>query len=320
VDAAKLVVVIVNYRTPTLALGCLRSLVPELVSLPGSRAVVVDNASGDGSERTLREAVQLEHWGELVEVVQANRNGGFAFGNNVALRELVPPAAMPEKVLLLNPDTVVRPGALRELVDFMDRHPEIGIAGSRLEGLDSKVQRSAFRFYSLPGEFESTVGVGPVSWLLAKWIVAPPPIETAHPTDWICGASMLIRSRVFEDVGLFDERYFLYFEEADFCLQARRAGWPCWYVPASRVVHIGGQATGLNDLSSSMPAYWFESRRHYFQKNHGRAYLLLANLMWLSGFALHRLRRILQRKPKDHKPRMLKDFIRLSFGAAVEGR
>jgi GT2 family glycosyltransferase len=316
----KLVVVMVHYRTPSLAIDGLRSLAPEIASIPGARAVVVDNASGDGSEEALAAAIERENWGEWATLVQADRNGGFAFGNNVALRSVLASSEKPEYVHLLNPDTIVRPGALTELMGFMDQHPEVGIAGSRLETLDANVHRSAFRFHNLAAEFESALQLGIVSRMLSGRIVAPPARDVPHETDWVCGASMMIRRRVFEDIGLFDEHYFLYCEETDFCLQARRAGWPCWYVPASRVVHLGGQSTGLNDTTTSMPPYWFESRRHYFEKNHGRAYLLLANLIWITGFSMGHLRRRLQNKPETGKPRMFTDFIRLSFASPREGR
>jgi len=91
-------------------------------------------------------------------------------------------------------------------------------------------------------------------------------------------------------------------------------------VPESRVVHLGGQATGVNDMSQRMPSYWFESRRHYFEKNYGRTYLLLANLLWIAGYSLWTVRRTLQNRPDDDKPRMFSDFIRLSFASGREAR
>jgi GT2 family glycosyltransferase len=114
-----------------------------------------------------------------------------------------------------------------------------------------------------------------------------------------------------------DERYFMYFEEVDFCLRARRAGWPCWYVPASRVVHLVGQASGVTDVKRApkkrRPQYWFDSRRHYFLTNHGRLKTLLADLGWAAGFGIYRVRQFLQRKP-DTEPRLLLwDFVRYNF-------
>jgi len=308
--------VIVNYRTAALAIECLRSLAPEIALLPGSRAVVVDNASGDDSDVQIAAAITGQGWSSWASSIQAGRNGGFAFGNNVGVASIPASAPQPEYVHLLNPDTRVRPGALRELLSFMDGHPDVGIAGSRLECPEGRVHRAAFRFMNLAAEFEHTVGLRIVSRLLAWRVVAPPPREEAHATDWVCGASMILRRDVLAALGGFDERYFLYFEESDLCLQARRAGWTCWHVPASRVVHLSGQATGLNDSEQPMPAYWFESRRHYLVKNHGLVYLWMMNIAWLSGYVLRRARRRLQNKPRTDKPQMLSDFIRLSFRPA----
>jgi GT2 family glycosyltransferase len=137
---------------------------------------------------------------------------------------------------------------------------------------------------------------------------------------------MIVRREVFEAVGLFDDAYFMYFEEVDFCLRAGRAGWPCWYVPASRVVHLVGQASGVTDKAQSRkrrPAYWFESRRRYFVRNHGRVYAAVADAAWATGYALWRVRRAVQRKPDNDPAALLRDFIRHSvflrgFAAAKE--
>lgn len=316
----KLSVVMVHYRTPALAIESIRSLAAEAAAIPGTRLFLVENASKDGSEEALADAIRSEGWSDWVSLIPAGRNGGFASGNNVALRRILAADERPEYVLLLNPDTVVRTGALRELVAFMDAHPRAGVAGSRLEDTHSSAQRSAFRFPNLAAEFDAGLRLGIVSRLLARRLVAPPVRDECHRTDWVCGASMILRLKVFQDVGLFDEHFFLYSEETDLCLQAWRAGWECWYVPASRVVHLGGQATGLNDMSQRMPPYWFESRRHYFQKNYGRLYLLLANALWITGYSLWTVRRHIQGKPNDEKPRMFSDFIRLSFASGREAR
>jgi hypothetical protein len=138
----------------------------------------------------------------------------------------------------------------------------------------------------------------------------------------MAGASMMIRRAVFDSIGLMDEAYFLYFEETDFCLRARRAGWLCWYVPASRVVHLVGQSSGVTDTRSRpkrMPRYWLESRRRYFRRNHGWLYALLADCAWAFGFALWRLRRWLQRKPDHDPPGLLWDFMRFSFLGGWKG-
>ncbi len=323
----KLVVIMVHYRTPALAVESLRSLAPEIARLsstgasPGSaagsnaRAIVVENDSQDGSDRLIAESLRREGWEGWAELLRSPRNGGFAYGNNLALRRLLASPDRPEYVLFLNPDTIVRPGALSELIAFLDAHPGAGIAGSRLEGRDGEPQRSAFRFPNLAAELDEGLRLGIVSRLLAKRLVAPPVRDDVHETDWVCGASMMVRFRMLEDVGLFDESYFLYNEETDLCLQAHRAGWSCWYVPSSRVVHLVSQSTGLGDASKPMPHCYFESRRHYLQKNHGRAYLFLANFLWIAGHSTWVVRRWIQGKPDPDKPGFFTDFVRLSFAS-----
>jgi N-acetylglucosaminyl-diphospho-decaprenol L-rhamnosyltransferase len=309
-------IVIVNYRTAGLVIDCLRSLVEEVRSLGDCRAVVVDNDSGDGSADRIAAAIAAEGWGTWAEMLPLGHNPGFAGGNNAALRPLFTGPNPPDYVLLLNPDTVVRPGAVRTLAEFLEKHPHVGIAGSRLEDPDGTPQRSAFRFPGVASELEDGLRLGLVSRLLRRRMVAPPVRDDAHPTDWVAGASMLVRREVFEAVGLMDERYFLYFEEVDFCLQARRAGWPCWYVPASRVVHLVGQASGVTDVkrpAKRRPRYWFESRSRYFRRNHGRLYKALSDAAWVCGYALWRARRRLQRKPDTDPPGLLWDFIRFNF-------
>lgn len=132
----------------------------------------------------------------------------------------------------------------------------------------------------------------------------------------------MIRRPVFESIGLMDEEYFLYYEETDFCLQAKRAGWSCWYVPDSKVMHIAGQSTGVTDREGPpkrRPQYVFDSRRRYFVKNHGWLYAALADLAWSIGFGLWRLRRLVQRKPDTDPPYLLVDSLRnsvfLRFGS-----
>jgi N-acetylglucosaminyl-diphospho-decaprenol L-rhamnosyltransferase len=315
-NSDRLLIVIVNYRTAGLVLDCLRSLEAEIGTVAaGARVAVVDNASGDGSVERLAAAIAEHGWGSWATLLPLEHNGGYAAGNNAAIRPALQAADPPRYVWLLNPDTVVRPGALTALIDFLDSRPEVGLAGSRMEHPDGTPQRSAFRFPTVLGEFESAVRMGLVSRLLARWMIAPPVPEGPCPADWVAGASMLIRLEVFEAIGLLDEDYFMYYEEVDFCLRAHRAGWPCWYVPASRVVHLVGQSSGVTNPGARRrrPAYWFQARRRYFLRHLGAARTMLANLAWASGFALHRLRQTLLRRPDNDPERLLRDFIAHNF-------
>ncbi len=309
--SCSLLIVIVNYRTPTLTIDCLRSLVDEVASLPETQVVVVDNASGDNSVAQIEDAITTEGWSDWVSMIASEHNGGFAFGNNLAIRPALESSNPPPYFLLLNPDTFVRPQAIQTLIKFMDQNPVVGIAGSRLEEPDGTPQRSAFRFHTIPSELNSGLRLGIVSRWLANWIVAPEVSEASCQTDWVAGASMIIRREVLEQVGLLDEEYFMYFEEVDFCLRANRNGWSCWYVPESRVVHLVGQSSGVTNtkiLPKRRPQYWFDSRRRYFLKNFGWFYAALADFFFLFGFILWRIRRVIQSKPDNDPPYFLTDF------------
>lgn len=307
-----LLVVIVNYRTGSLTVDCLRSLVPEISSLPGARVTIADNASGDGSLEQIAAAIQNEGWGEWAELLPLDRNGGYAYGNNAVLHHALRSSNPPPYFLLLNPDTIVRPGALKSLLNFMEKHPEVGLAGSRLEDPDGTPQQSAFRFHTIWSEIDFSLRLGLVSKLLARWAAAPPVSEETCQTDWVAGASLIIRRQVFETVGLLDEDYFMYYEEMDFCLQAQKAGWSCWYVPESRVVHLVGQSSGVTDTKiqpKRRPQYWFDSRRRYFLKNYGWLYAAMTDSLGAVSFALWRVRRLLQGKPDRDPPNFLSDLL-----------
>lgn len=309
--------IIVNYRTPGLTVEALRSL-----AAPGERlgrVIVVENGSGDDSAAQLAAAIRAEGWQDWAELIPVTTNRGFAAGSNVGLCHAL--GGQPsEFLLLLNPDTVVRPDAVRTLVEFLRRHKRAGLAGSRLEDPDGLPQRSAFRFPGVLSELEGGLRFGPATRLLHRQVIAPPIRHDAHRTDWVAGASLMIRRSVIEDIGLLDEGFFLYFEEVDYCRRARAAGWECWYVPQSRVVHLVGQASGVTDNRQPprrVPDYWFESRRRYFRRHHGVVYARAADCAWAAGFALWRLRRRLQRKPDGDPPRLLGDFVRHALRSGV---
>lgn len=319
-DIPRLATIIVNYRTPDLVVDCLRSLAPEVAT--ADPIIVVDSDSGDDSVSRLQDAIKKNQWANRVHLLRLLRNGGYSAGNNAGIRWAQDHGPRVDYFLLLNPDTIVRPGAIAALIEFLETHPQVGIAGSRLEDPDAAPQRSAFRFPSLLSELEGGLRLGFITRWLHRFVVAPPVRDEPHSTDWVAGASMMIRREVINQIGLMDEGYFLYFEEVDYCKMARRAGWSCWYVPASRIVHLVGQSTGVTDpkvAPKRVPQYWFASRRRYFVKNHGRLYAALASVVWVTGYALWRVRRWLQRKPDRDPPCYLRDFLKYTFGRTPLG-
>ena len=308
-------VVIVNYRTPQLTIDCLESLRGELSAMPNLRVVVTDNASGDDSNVRLAAYLSQANLGGRVEFQPLDTNGGFAFGNNAAIRPALASAAPPEFFLLLNPDTLLRPQGIVQLVEFMRSHPTAGIVGSRLEDPDGTAQVSAFRFPSVASEFDHALRLGIVTRFVKHKVVAPPIPQTETPMDWVAGASMLIRREVFDAIGLLDEKYFMYYEEVDFCWRAKQAGWPCWYAPQSHVVHLVGQASGVtirHVRPKRRPDYWFESRRRYFVRTLGKWGAALSDAATLIGLSTWQLRCLLQRKENLDPPRLLLDQFRHS--------
>jgi GT2 family glycosyltransferase len=307
----KMLAVIVNFCTPSMTVEAVETFLENTRNEFEWRLIVVDNDSRDSSFEQISAAIAERTWSDTVSIVASDRNGGFGYGNNVAIRRALEGGDPPDYFYLLNSDAFAEPGAANALVQFLDSHPDVGIAGSLIHNGD--VDASAFRFPSLISELDSGARLGLLSLLCRRWSQNIPISNTACKVGWVSGASMMVRREVFESVGLFDETFFLFFEETDLCLRAARAGWQTWYVPDGSVRHIGGASTGL-DFARPIPGWWFASRRHYFLKNHGRIYLWAANVTWVASYATWRLRRIIQRKPDHDPPGMLRDFIRYNFG------
>jgi hypothetical protein len=281
--------VVLNYRTPDLVVGCLRSLVPEL-DPAADCAVVVDNESGDGSAERIEAAIAREGWGRAVRLVRAGRNGGFSAGNNAGIA-----AVRRDAYLLLNSDTWLRPGALAALRRAAAAHPDAGLIGPRLENPDGSAQCSAFRDRSPLGELVEAADTGPLTRWLRRWEV--PLRDRAEPdfSDWISFACVLLRRGVVERIGGLDEGYFMYFEDVDYCRRARAAGWRVLRWPEARVVHLQGQSSPAHAARAERrrpPRYYYASRARYFAKFYGRGGLWAANLLWSAGRGISRLREL----------------------------
>lgn len=309
-------IVTVNYRVGKLCIQSLAALEREVAGQPDCRVVVVDNASGDGSDDMIESAIRERGWDSWASLVRSPVNGGFAAGNNVAIRPALAGPNPPRYVHLLNPDTEVRPGAIEALWSFLEQHPEAGIVGSRLEDEDGTQQDARYRFPSIGSEIESGLSFGPISRLLHKQRIAPPLAPVTEQVDWVAGASMMIRREVFEQVGLLDEEYFMYFEELDFCLHARRRGWTCWFLNESRVVHYVGRSSAVDARKAAerrLPPYWFRSRRRFWVKNHGYLFALFVDAIALLCHGLRRVRHFLQRKPDSRPPHFGRDLMKVGL-------
>jgi hypothetical protein len=187
--------------------------------------IVVDNASKDGAIETLRSLFPQ------VILVKNSVNKGFAGGNNCALSR-----SSGRYLLLLNPDSFVHLGTFDNLISFMDDRPEVGICGAVALNPDGSYQAGGNKFPTLTSEIRSLVGLKADERFDVH---ETEPVET----DWVGGACLMVRRRVFDQIGLLDERFFMYCEETDLCWRAKRVGWRVYLVPRASYVHLGGQST-----------------------------------------------------------------------------
>ncbi|MDB5581797.1 MAG: family 2 glycosyl transferase [Bradyrhizobium sp.] len=309
----RLAVIIVNYRTPELAIACMNSLIVARSSFD-LEVIVVDGGSGDGSAEMIAGVIAAEGHRDWVELLPLSVNGGFAFANNRALLALTEKRSLPKLIALINPDARVVPGALEALASTLDRQTKAGAVGAQLIHEDGRKQGSAFCFPTLRGEFSRGARTGFIDRILR---VRPPRLHPSEECEvpWVTGAAVMFRTTVLRSVGLFDEGFFLYFEETELMWRLRQAGWQIWHQPAAHVVHAGGAATKIRDpetglpLPKRMPRYWYESRRRYFVLVGGRMYALAAGLAWLAGHSIWRFRRFLSRAPGDGTLRPAADLI-----------
>ncbi|MEC3861298.1 glycosyltransferase family 2 protein [Mesobacterium sp. TK19101] len=305
----RLLTIILNYRTADMTVRSVQAALGAMHGLDGE-ITVVDNDSGDGSFETIQARLAAADWAQerMIRVIQSGRNGGFGAGNNVGIRAGLSDGTKPDYVYILNSDAFPQPDAIRKLIAHLDSHPEAGFAGSYIYGDDDEPHMTQFRFPCALGELEGAARTGPISRLLKNHAMPIPiPQETCR-VDWLAGASMLMRQSVLDDIGLFDETFFLYFEETDLSLRALRAGHETHFVRDSEVMHIGSVSTGMRQWTR-IPVYWLDSRWHYYTKNHGRAYAVWATTLRLLGEGIWQVRRILQRKAAAGPDHFSRDLI-----------
>ncbi|HEU5101966.1 MAG TPA: glycosyltransferase family 2 protein [Roseiflexaceae bacterium] len=272
-------VVIVSFNTCELLRGCLESL--RACALP-LRVVVVENGSRDDSAAMTRACFPE------AELIELDHNVGFAAGTNIGIqglgvrcREAQPMPntqhPTPDYILLLNPDTIVHPGAIEALAAFLDAHPRVGAVGPRLLNSDGSLQPAAFRFPTLsmsvldlfpPGE--ALPGRLYNSWWHGRY-PCERDAEQPFPIDHPLGACILARRAVVEQVGMLDERFFMYAEEIDWCYRIRQAGWSIWQEPRARVTHVGGAAT--SQFRSRMLIALYDSRLRFFRKHYRSGFI-----------------------------------------------
>lgn len=289
----RLGVIILNYRQPDLTIDCLSSLNGE-VEVGSDLVVVVENGSGDDSAERIEAAIRKKRWSGWARLLRCSPNRGFAGGNNFGIRSV-----SARWYLLLNNDTVVRPGAIATLLAAIKARPEVGLIGPSMENRAGLHTTSCFRTVHPVTEFLGAAKTGPLTKLLRRYDTCIAPSPTPIDVDWIGFACVLIRREVFEQIGLLDPGYYLYFDDNDFCRRASDAGWRIVYRPEARIVHYVGETTQVTTHERARdrrPRYFYESRARYFAKFYGTSGLWLANILWTLGRAVSLLREILGTK------------------------
>ncbi|HPF47056.1 MAG: glycosyltransferase [Alphaproteobacteria bacterium] len=314
-----LTVVIVNYGTARHVLKNLEALVPELRKLgDNARCWIVDNCSTDDSVSIITKAIDKNNYSDCVDLIPFPLNGGFGAGNNVAIRKALSLDTPPDYFYLLNPDAIVHPGTLKKLATYLKRHENVGVVGGPLYDTDGKLECGAFRLPTLTSTIEENLGIGLISRLMNnhRVSISPPPAE---PTvvGWIGGASMMVSRAAFEKAGLFDEGYFLYFEELDLCKHINDSGMEVHYLPDAGVIHDSGASTGIHKANVRLPEYWHFSRSRYLRKTFGESGLRHHNIATVIAGSIGRIYGFLRlRRPS--KSHYLRDIIKYNFGKNTE--
>lgn len=239
--------------------------------------LVVDNGSHDGS------ADMVEGEFPDVRLIRNPDNRGFAAANNVAIRR-----ATGRHILLLNPDTEVRPDTIPTLSRYLDANPRAGICGPRVLYPDGSFQSCGYRFPTVWSEIRMSKHVNRA----IKTLVGPETFVPDHPetreVDWVDGCCLMIRRDVVDEIGPLDEQYFLYAEELDWCFNARKAGWEIAAVPSAEMVHHLGKSS--SQVSDRSLVNFMDTRLRYYRKNRGLAIALFVSAVYVAG-CLKQLRR-----------------------------
>jgi len=261
--------------------------------------LVVDNASTDDS----REMVQSEFpW---VHLIANAENAGFTRGHNQAVRE-----SHGQYLLILNSDTIILEGELQKLIDFAEANPEAGIIGPRLLNPDGSLQYSCRRFPNLAAAIFRNTPLGrlfPQNRYTRDYLMTDWDHSTPRDVDWVSGAAMFVRRRVFEQLQGFDESFFMYCEDVDLCYRAWLAGWKVVYYPEAQIIHAIGRST--DRVANKMIRQFHSSMYRFYKKHYARQTPLILRPFILPGL-IARASLFILKNYKDAVIRWLQNKLR----------
>jgi GT2 family glycosyltransferase len=269
-------IIIVNYNTSRLLRDCLQSIYHSAVTASYD-VLVVDNGSSDDSADTVRREFPE------AQLITSEINGGYAYANNLGLRQ-----ALGRYLLLLNPDTVLPPNALQDMLSFMNTHPEAGVAGPKLVLADGSLDLACRRsFPTLDIAFYRLIGLSkryPASPRFNRYNLGYLDPDQLSEVDSVVGAFMLIRREALEQAGLLDERFFAFGEDLDLCYRIKiDHGWKVYYYPAVVVTHYKGQS--MKQRTVPMTIHFYRAMWLFHEKHYARRTFFLINWLVALGTA-----------------------------------
>jgi len=261
----ELSIIIVSYNTQEVLRKCLNLIYEDLGEIR-AEIIIADNASHDGSP----DMVEQEF--PDIRLIRCEKNFGFAKANNIAMKE-----AKGDYFLLLNSDAYIKPGVLKSTLDYMKDNIDVGILGVKLLGEEGNLQPSARKFPNSFHRFTVLSGLYgrfPKSRLLGGPDYSWWDHSSIKIVDWVVGAYFMVRKEVVEKVGYFDERYFLYYEETDLCLQVKKQGYKVIFFPHAEVIHLGGESSkksnkAVSESGRQITGIRIDSEQKFLWKNFG---------------------------------------------------
>ncbi len=314
-------IITVTYNCEDFIEDFLISVTDQLTPSAQAHLIIIDNLSSDNTVNVVKKYIDDNHLSDKITLLPQSKNLGFGAGCNAGVAAAK--SLNPKYYWFLNPDTLVFPETRPELVKFLQQNLRAGFVCSQLEDKSGNPRSSGFRFPSAISELCASLRLGIVDRIFANRKIAIPVNAQSHQADWLTGASFLVTAQAFEDLNGFDEAFFLYFEEVDLCFRAHKKNIERWVNPASKIYHIAGASTGISSGKKAIkrrPQYWFDSRRHYYIKNHGHLYFALTDFITVTNLSLFKMRNFFQKKETNDPPYLLQDYARNSLFLSPKGK
>ncbi|MEI7824713.1 MAG: glycosyltransferase family 2 protein [Chlorobiaceae bacterium] len=291
-------VIIVSYNTKDILRNCLQALFTHSTGID-LEVFVVDNNSTDDS------ALMVQSEFPSVRLTANTQNVGFAAANNQAFEH-----ATGRYIILLNPDAYIRPSSIQHCIEFMDRTPQCGLCGGKIISPEGHIEPSARRFPNALYKLLTLSGISgkfPTSPILNHHEFGGFAHDRPIEVDWVPGTYTIVRKEMLDAIGFFDNRFYLYYEETDLCLRAKKAGWKVYFTPDAEVIHIGGASSKtrkdktIDVRAAQVLSFRMRGECLYYRKNKGLISMLLATGVELLWYVARYIKNLLPSKDAAKK-------------------